>query len=138
LAREVEVLRRCIDWLQRLEHGETVAVNLRPDTEVETERVSFDRTQVVRVLERIAAELDSISLLANDAHADNESNPHEAQARHPCRHPYIGNLWNTGGSFRGSPFRQDCSGFSPRYHVGSRVGQRNFDACLFGKSKDDL
>jgi DNA-binding transcriptional MerR regulator len=37
LAREVEVLRRCIDWLQRLERGETVVVNLRPDTEVETE-----------------------------------------------------------------------------------------------------
>jgi hypothetical protein len=31
LAREVEVLRRCIDWLQRLERGETVVVNLRPD-----------------------------------------------------------------------------------------------------------
>ena len=26
LAREVEVLRRCMDWLQRLERGETVVV----------------------------------------------------------------------------------------------------------------
>src|SRR4029077_10203726 len=29
LAREVEVLRRCTDWLQRLERGENVVVNLR-------------------------------------------------------------------------------------------------------------
>ena len=30
VAREVEVLRRCMDWLQRLERGEAVVVNLRP------------------------------------------------------------------------------------------------------------
>jgi hypothetical protein len=82
LAREVEVLRRCMDWLQRLERGETVVVNLRPDTEVETEFVSFNRPRVVRVLERIAADLDHLSQLSNDAHADNESDPHEAQTRH--------------------------------------------------------
>ena len=82
MAREVEVLRRCIDWLQRLERGETVVVNLRPDTEVETEFVSFDRLRVVRVLERIAADLDDLSRLPNDAHADKESNPRDARARH--------------------------------------------------------
>ena len=37
LPREVEALRRCIDWLQRLERGENVIVNLRLDTDVETE-----------------------------------------------------------------------------------------------------
>ena len=57
LAREVKVLQRCINWLQRLERGEAVVVNLRPDTEVETEFVRFDRPQVLRVLERIAADL---------------------------------------------------------------------------------
>src|ERR1700730_12584432 len=36
LAREVEVLRECIDWLQRLERGESVVVNLRPDADAET------------------------------------------------------------------------------------------------------
>jgi hypothetical protein len=30
LAREVELLRECIYWLQRLERGESVVVNLRP------------------------------------------------------------------------------------------------------------
>jgi hypothetical protein len=82
LAREVEVLRRCMDWLQRMERGETVVANLRPDTEVETEFVSFDRLRVVRVLERIAADLDNLSLLPKDAHTDKESNPCDAQARH--------------------------------------------------------
>jgi hypothetical protein len=59
LAREVEVLRECIDWLQRLERGESVVVNLRPDADAETEFVGSDRPRVVRVLERIAADLDS-------------------------------------------------------------------------------
>ena len=61
LAREVEVLRECLDWLQRLERGESVVVNLRPDADVETEFVGFDRPLVVRVLERIAADLDTLS-----------------------------------------------------------------------------
>jgi DNA-binding transcriptional MerR regulator len=59
LAREVEVLRRCTDWLQRLERGENVVVNLRPDEDVETEFLAFDRPRVVRVLGRIAADLDT-------------------------------------------------------------------------------
>ena len=46
LSREVEALRRCVDWLQRLERGENVIVNLRLDTDVETEFVSFDRPWV--------------------------------------------------------------------------------------------
>jgi hypothetical protein len=82
LAREVEVLRRCADWLQRLERGENVVVNLRPDADVETEFVAFDRPRVVRVLERIAADLDTLSLVPNDPHADKESNHHYPRARH--------------------------------------------------------
>ena len=70
LAREVEVLRRCTVWLQRLERGENVVVNLRPDEDVETEFVAFDRPRVVRVLERIAADLDK------------ESNNHDPRGRH--------------------------------------------------------
>jgi hypothetical protein len=82
LAREVEVLRRCTDWLQRLEHGENVVVNLRPDEDVETEFVAFDRSRVVRVLERIAADLDTLSMVPNNPHADKESNHHDPRARH--------------------------------------------------------
>ena len=76
------MLRRCIGWLQRLERGETVVVNLRLDTEVETEFVRFDRPRVLRVLERIAADLDDLSRLPSDAHTNKESNPCDAQARH--------------------------------------------------------
>src|SRR5208283_2016189 len=82
LAREVEILRRCIDWLPRLERGENVVVNLRPDEDVETEFVAFDRPRVVRVLERIAADLDTLSLVPNDPHPDKESNHHDPRARH--------------------------------------------------------
>jgi hypothetical protein len=82
LAREVEVLRRCTDWLQQLERSESVVVNLRPNADAETEFVGFDRPRVVRVLERIAADLDNLSLVPNDPHADKESNNHDPQARH--------------------------------------------------------
>ena len=82
LAREVDVLRRCTDWLQRLERGENVVVNLRPDEDVETKFVAFDRSRVVRVLERIAADLDNLSLVPNDPHADKESNHRDPRARH--------------------------------------------------------
>ena len=56
-----------------------------------TER--FGRLRVMRVLERIAADLDHLSRLPNEAHADKESDPQEAQARHrhevaePSREP---------------------------------------------------
>jgi hypothetical protein len=93
LPREVEALRRCIDWLLRLERGENVIVNLRLDTDVETEFVSFDRPRVVRVLERIAADLDNLGLVPNDPQADIEVNQNDPQARHrrelaePSREP---------------------------------------------------
>jgi hypothetical protein len=82
LSREVEALRRCVDWLQRLERGENVIVNLRLDTDVETEFVSFDRSRVVRVLERIAADLDNLGLVQKDPQADKESNQSDPQAPH--------------------------------------------------------
>jgi hypothetical protein len=64
----------CSDW--------NVVVNLRPDEDFETEFVAFDRPRVVRVLERIAADLDNLSLVPNDPHADKESNHHDPRARH--------------------------------------------------------
>ena len=50
LADELEALRRCREWLERLERGEPVVVNLRPETDPETEYVAFDRPRVLRVL----------------------------------------------------------------------------------------
>src|SRR5262245_58017464 len=61
LAGELEALRRCREWLERLDRGETVAVNLRPETDPETEYVAFDRPRVLRVLARIIADLDELA-----------------------------------------------------------------------------
>ena len=36
-------------------------VNLRPETDPETEYVSFDRPRVLRVLDRIIADLDELA-----------------------------------------------------------------------------
>ena len=52
------LLRECIDWLERLERGELVAVNLRESSERETEYVPVDRAQVRVVLQRIAQDLE--------------------------------------------------------------------------------
>jgi hypothetical protein len=48
LADEVEALRRCHEWLERLDRGERVVVNLRPETDPETEYVAFDRPREIR------------------------------------------------------------------------------------------
>lgn len=61
LTEELEVFRWCIDWLARLERGEEVVVNVRPETDMETECVRFDRPRVLRVLGRIAADLDELA-----------------------------------------------------------------------------
>jgi hypothetical protein len=61
LADELNALRRCREWLERLDRGEQVVVNLRPETDPETEYVSFDRPRVLRVLARIIADLDELA-----------------------------------------------------------------------------
>jgi hypothetical protein len=61
LADEAEVLRWCITWLERLEQADHVVVNLRPASAEATEFVPFDRPRVLRVLARIAADLDELA-----------------------------------------------------------------------------
>jgi hypothetical protein len=61
LAGELEALRRCHEWLERLDRGEQVVVNLRPESDPEAEYVAFDRPRVFRVLARIIADLDELS-----------------------------------------------------------------------------
>src|SRR3954471_15026585 len=70
-AGELEALRRCREWLERLERGEPVVVNLRPETDPETEYVAFDRPRVLRVLARIFAALAELG----------ESPPIDAESR---------------------------------------------------------
>ncbi len=61
LAKELEVLRWCLDWLERLEQSDEVVVNLRPETDNKTEFVPFDRPRVLQVLARIVADLDEFA-----------------------------------------------------------------------------
>ena len=61
LAAEGEVLRWCLGWLERVEHEDHVVVNLRPESEAETEFVPFDRPRVLRVCARMAADLDELA-----------------------------------------------------------------------------
>jgi hypothetical protein len=59
---EVGLLRQCVRWLHQLERGEDViVVNMRPDTDRETEYVRFDRPRVMRILERIVPDLDQLA-----------------------------------------------------------------------------
>jgi hypothetical protein len=82
----VEVLRWCIDWLDRLERGEEVMVNLRPDTDPERAFVRFDRPRVLRVLARIAADLDALAGRPTKPVADDSvDNKVAARVRHRRR-----------------------------------------------------
>jgi hypothetical protein len=88
LASEVKVLRRCIDWLERMERGESVVVNLRLDTEENTEYVSFDHARVMRILGRIASDLED--LVAGRQNTKDEDNPavrHRRQLAEPQELP---------------------------------------------------
>src|SRR3954470_10009600 len=79
LAGELEALRRCREWLERLDRGEQVVVNLRPETDPETEYVSFDRPRVLRVLAWIIADLDELA--GFPPRAEEEDKNRDAAAR---------------------------------------------------------
>ena len=61
IAGEMDALRRCREWLERLDRGEHVVVNLRAESDPETEYVAFDRPRVLRVLARVIADLDGLA-----------------------------------------------------------------------------
>jgi hypothetical protein len=85
LAAEVEVLRWCIGWLERLEHKDHVVVNLRPESEDETEFVPFDRHRVLRVLARMAADLDELAHRPRENTEELAASQEELRARHRQR-----------------------------------------------------
>ena len=80
LAGELDALRRCREWLERLDRGEMVVVNLRLETDSETEYVSFDCPRVLRVLARIIADLDELAGFPPFADAE-EAKGEDAEAR---------------------------------------------------------
>ena len=80
----MEALRQCREWLERLDRGERVVVNLRPETDPETEYVSFDRPRVLRVLARIIADLDDLA--GNPPIAEEEATQREDAEARRVRH----------------------------------------------------
>jgi hypothetical protein len=75
----MDAIRRCREWLERLDRGEQVEVNLRPETDPETECVSFDRPRVLRVLAWIIADLDELA--GFPPIAEEEAKNEDAEAR---------------------------------------------------------
>ncbi len=61
LADEGEVMRWCIDWLEQLARGQKVVVNLRAESDPRTAYVGVNQDWVLRVLKRVAANLDRLS-----------------------------------------------------------------------------
>jgi hypothetical protein len=60
LAATAALVRECSYWLERLDRGELVAVNLREPGELPTEYVPVGRAQVRQVLQRIARDLEDL------------------------------------------------------------------------------
>jgi DNA-binding transcriptional MerR regulator len=84
ITAEVKLLRQCSEWLKQLEKGEEVMVNLRPETDLQTEYVRFDTPRVIRILERIAADLDQ---LAEGAPTQADSDPQSERKRRLAETP---------------------------------------------------
>ena len=51
----------CISWLKQLTRGERVVVNLRAESDSRTAFVGVDQRWAIRVLNRVAADLDQLS-----------------------------------------------------------------------------
>lgn len=86
LANEGEVVRWCIEWLEKLARGEKVIVNLRAESDPRTAYVGIDGEWVFRVLKRIAANLDQLSGTLNPIEeSEVESNPITAGVKHRHR-----------------------------------------------------
>ena len=85
LVAEVEVLRWCIAWLERLEPEDHVVVNLRPESEEETAFVPFDRPRVLRVCARMAADLDELARRPLETTEELAAGQEERRARHRQR-----------------------------------------------------
>jgi hypothetical protein len=77
LATEVKVLRRCIDWLE-----------LRLDTDENTEYVPFDHARVMRILGRIASDLEGLAAgRQNPKDEDEPAVRHRRQLAEPQQQP---------------------------------------------------
>jgi hypothetical protein len=62
LVDEAGLLLSCAAWLEQLEAGGfPPVINLRPDDDWQTDNVAVDRRRVVRILRRIAGDIDELA-----------------------------------------------------------------------------
>jgi hypothetical protein len=72
-----------------MERGESVVVNLRLDTDTETEYVPLDRARVMHILGRVASDLDDLagSRVVPSERQDDPATRHRRQLAEPAQQP---------------------------------------------------
>jgi hypothetical protein len=79
------VLRWCLAWLEQLDQGKKVVVNLRPDTDEHTQFVRFDHARVLRVLVRITSDFDALARRAPQDATEVPEDETDPRKRHQRR-----------------------------------------------------
>ncbi len=86
LTEEAAALISCAAWLASLAAGETVVVNLRPGTDLpDSDYVAVDQGRVIRVLRRIAYDLEELARsrrVTDLSSRENDADPRAAAAPH--------------------------------------------------------
>lgn len=85
LAKESEVIRWCVGWLEQLTRDKKVVVNLRADSDPKTAYVGIDQKWVQRVMKRVAADLEQLSGQLAPTDESTEEDPIEAGIKHRRR-----------------------------------------------------
>ena len=79
LIEEAAALVSCVEWLESLSTQETPVVNLRPEDDYpETDYVAVDQSRVIRVLRRIAHDLEELARarrVADMSSSGNDADP---------------------------------------------------------------
>ena len=123
LADEGEVLRWCVEWLEKLARGKKVVVNLRASIDPRTAYTNIDREWVLRVLKRVAANLDQLSgNLFPPEESEVESNPITAgvKLRHRLAEP-----------------EPQLSSLTPKRTTSYSEGKNGFTTNVKWSSKED-
>ena len=82
LIEEAAALVSCVEWLESLSAQETPAVNLRPEDDYpETDYVAVDQSRVIRVLRRIAHDLEELARARRVADLSSSGNDADPRMR---------------------------------------------------------
>jgi AcrR family transcriptional regulator len=82
LIEEAAALVSCVEWLESLSTQETPVVNLRPEDDYpETDYVAVDQSRVIRVLRRIAHDLEELARARRVADLSSSGNDADPRMR---------------------------------------------------------